>query len=201
VYESDMLTAHYWTSSASLHSQTSVARYAGFANVLHGWSWGFARCTPDFMLPCAPRTCSAISVASNSQGAHPQRREHLSLRKMLCRFGAGLVGAAKINEKQRWAPTPNSSKIVGGPRRDGLRVLPLTRRSSDLRIARCALARPSRLSRRCWRSGFRFPSRRALDVSRGFPFSQHCGVVAIEVVGDNVHRACDLHAVSVGFVD
>ena len=53
MYESDMLTAYYWISSASLHPPTSVAHSAGFANVFAWLVLGF-RCAPPQALRCHP---------------------------------------------------------------------------------------------------------------------------------------------------
>jgi len=60
VYESDMLTAYYWISSASLHPPTSVTRSAGFANVFAGWSWGSTALHPGFML--SPRSAGFANL-------------------------------------------------------------------------------------------------------------------------------------------
>ena len=44
--ESDMLTAYYWMSSASLHPQPLSSAPRTLQMFLHGWTWGYAALHP-----------------------------------------------------------------------------------------------------------------------------------------------------------
>ena len=59
MYESDMLTAYYWISLASLHPDLCRPLRGLLQMFLHGWSWGFVPIhrdsTPGFTLSPAPR--------------------------------------------------------------------------------------------------------------------------------------------------
>jgi hypothetical protein len=68
------------------------------------------------------------------------------------------------------------------------------------RALRALRLRRGRWGRWRYRRRF-FPARRALYVSRGFPFGQHGCVVAIEVPNDCVHPARGHYAAVHRFVD